>query len=57
MSNQDIFDILADTEEKLFYAWCKDKDNAAVKKAHKTAKEALKSFAMPTGYYNSYKSN
>lgn len=57
MSNQDIFDILADTEEKLFYAWCKDKDNAALIKAHESAKEALKSFAMATGYYNSYKSN
>lgn len=52
MSNQDIFDILADTEEKLFYAWCNDKDNGALQKAHESAKEALKAFAMATGCRN-----
>lgn len=52
MSNQDIFDVLSDTEAKLFYAWCNDKDNAALKEAHKSAKEALKAFALATGCRN-----
>lgn len=52
MSNQDIFDVLSDTEAKLFYAWCNDKDNSALKEAHKSAEEALKAFAMATGCRN-----
>lgn len=52
MSNQDIFDFLADTEKTLFFAWCNDKDNGALQKAHESVKEALKAFAMATGCRN-----
>lgn len=57
MSDQDIFDILADTEEKLFYAWCNNIGNTNLQKAHESVKAALKSFAMATGCCNSNKSN
>lgn len=52
MSNQDIFDILSDTEEKLFYAWCGDRCNANLKEAHEAAKKALEAFAKATGCHN-----
>lgn len=57
MSNQDIFDILADTEEKLFYAWCRDMDNAALDEAHEAVKKAFEAFAKATGCRNSNNSN
>lgn len=34
MTNQEIFDILADNEEKLFYAWSRDFNNKELKEAH-----------------------
>lgn len=52
MSIQDIFEFLADTEKTLFFAWCNDKDNGALQKAHESVKEALKAFAMATGCRN-----
>ena len=52
MSNQEIFDILADHEEKLFYAKCADSDNEPLKEAHKAAKAALEAFAKATGCHN-----
>ncbi len=52
MTNQEIFDILSDNEEKLFYAWCKDKDNAELKAAHVAARAALVAFSQATGCHN-----
>ena len=33
MTDQEIFEVLADNEEKLFYAVCRDKENETLKKA------------------------
>lgn len=52
MSNQQIFELLADTEEKLFYASCANRGNAELKAAHEAAKKALESFAKATGCHN-----
>ena len=52
MTNQEIFDILADNEEKLFYAWSRDFNNKELKEAHEAAKEALIAFAKATGCHN-----
>lgn len=52
MSNQQIFDILADNEETLFYALCEDRENAELKAAHEAAKKDLESFAKATGCHN-----
>ena len=52
MTDQQIFDILADHEEKLFYALCNDKGNEPLKAAHESAKESLKAFALATGCHN-----
>lgn len=52
MTNQEIFEILAENEEKLFYAWCANRDNEEIKKAHEAAKKALEEFAKKTGCHN-----
>ena len=52
MTDQEIFDILADHAEKLFYALCKNKENEALKTAHENAKQSLKAFALATGCHN-----
>lgn len=52
MSNQQIFEILADNEEKLFYASCANRENAELKAAHEAAKNALELFAKATGCHN-----
>ena len=52
MTNQEIFEILADNEEKLFYALCRDKGNETLKAAHESAKQSLESFALVTGCHN-----
>ena len=52
MTNQEIFEILADNEEKLFYALCRDKDNKTIKTAHESARQSLESFALATGCHN-----
>ena len=52
MSNQEIFEMLAENEQKLFYAVCADKDNADLKAAHAAAKQALEAFAKATGCHN-----
>lgn len=52
MTNQEIFNALADNEEKLFYASVRDKDNAELKAAHAAAKLSLESFAKATGCHN-----
>lgn len=52
MTNQEIFDTLADNEEKLFYAYCADRNNEELKEAHRAAKTALEKFAKVTGCHN-----
>ena len=52
MTDQQIFEILADNEEKLFYALCNDKENEPLRIAHESAKESLKAFALATGCHN-----
>lgn len=52
MSNQQIFELLADNEEKLFYAFCSNRENAELEAAHEAAKKALESFAKATGCHN-----
>lgn len=52
MNNQEIFEMLADNEEKLFYASCADKGNAGLKAAHAAARRALEAFAKATGCHN-----
>lgn len=52
MTNQEIFNTLADNEEKLFYAYCADRNNRELKEAHKAAREALEAFAKATGIHN-----
>ena len=52
MTNQEIFEMLADNEEKLFYAYCADRENEELKAAHAAAKKALEEFAKRTGCHN-----
>lgn len=52
MANQDIFDTLADHEEKLFYMLCNDSENEALRLAHENAKRSLEAFALATGCHN-----
>lgn len=52
MSNQEIFNILANNEEVLFYACIRDKDNKELKTAHDNARKALEEFAKSTGCSN-----
>lgn len=52
MTNQEIFEMLADNEEKLFYALCRDKDNNTLKAAHESARQSLEAFALATGCHN-----
>lgn len=52
MTNQEIFEILTDNEERLFYALCNNKENKALQKAHANAKQTLEDFACATGCHN-----
>lgn len=52
MTNQEIFDVLAENECKLFYAYCADSKNEELKAAHQAAKQALIAFANLTGCHN-----
>ncbi len=52
MTNQEIFDVLAENECRLFYACCADSDNENLKIAHQAAKQALIDFAKATGCHN-----
>lgn len=52
MTNQELFDILAEYEAKLFYAYCADPKNEALKAAHAAARKALEDFAKATGCHN-----
>ena len=51
MSNQEIFEMLADNEEKLFYAYNANKTEE-LKAAHQAARIALETFARATGCHN-----
>lgn len=48
-NNKAVFDILADTESKLFYAKIRNGDNKAIDEAHKAVKGAFAEFAKATG--------
>ena len=51
MTNQEIFDMLADNEERLCYAyWANPSEE--LKAAHLAAKAALEAFAKATGCHN-----
>lgn len=52
MSNQEIFEILSENEERLFYAMCADSKNEELKAAHTAARQALEAFAKATGCHN-----
>ncbi|MDE7339613.1 MAG: hypothetical protein K2N80_03495 [Lachnospiraceae bacterium] len=52
MTNQEIFEILADNEEKLFYALCQNKENVMLKTTHENAQQSLEAFAFATGCHN-----
>jgi len=52
MTNQEIFETLAENESKLFYAWCADSKNEDLKAAHEAARAALEAFAAATGCHN-----
>ena len=52
MTNQEIFEVLAENECKLFYAKCADRENEELRAAHQAAKEALIAFAAATGCHN-----
>lgn len=52
MTNQQIFETLAENECKLFYAWCADNNNEELRNAHLAARSALEAFAKATGCHN-----
>ena len=49
MTNQEVFEMLSENEAILFYAYCEDRDNEALKAAHESIKQALINFARDTG--------
>lgn len=51
MNDQEILDMLADNEEKLFYAYVANKTDE-LKAAHQAAKDALEAYARATGRLN-----
>lgn len=55
MTNQEIFEMLADAENELFCKWSNMPDGAekeAIKDAHASARHALVTFAKATGCHN-----
>lgn len=51
MTNQEIFDMLVENEERLFYAYIRNKTES-LRIAHEAAKQALETFAKETGCHN-----
>lgn len=49
MTTNEIIDVLAETESKLFYAFCHDPKNESLKIAHASAKKALEDYAKAMG--------
>lgn len=52
MTNQQLFEALAENEMRLFYAMRRNPENEILAAAHKAAKEALVAFAAATGCHN-----
>ena len=52
MTNQQIFETLAENEMRLFYAMRKHPEDETLAAAHKAAREALITFAAATGCHN-----
>lgn len=52
MTHQEIFELLAENECKLFYAVSRDPKNEGLKAAHIAARQALEAFAKATGCHN-----
>lgn len=56
MSNQKIFEMLAECEQELFYvcfdAYVDGRDTTDLKAAHAATKQALEAFAKATGCHN-----
>lgn len=51
MTNKEIFEVLAENECKLFYAYCANPTDE-LKDTHNAAKQALEAFAKATGVTN-----
>ena len=49
MTTNEILDVLAENESKLFYAFCRDPKNEGLKIAHAAAKKALEDYAKAIG--------
>ena len=49
MTTNEILDVLAENESKLFYAFCRDPKNEGLKIAHESAKKALEDYAKAMG--------
>ena len=49
MTTNEILDVLAENESKLFYAFCRDPKNEGLKIAHESAKKALEDYAKSMG--------
>ena len=49
MTTNEILDVLAENESKLFYAFCRDPKNEGLKMAHEAAKKALEDYAKSAG--------
>lgn len=52
MTNQEIFEMLAENECKLFYAKMQNIGNQQIADAHAAVKKALEEFAATTGCHN-----
>lgn len=56
MSNQEIFEMLADVECELFHKWAdmdpQEPGYEEIKAAHQAARKALETFARATGCHN-----
>lgn len=52
MTHQEIFEVLAENECKMFYAVSSDPKNEELKAAHTAARQALEAFAKATGCHN-----
>lgn len=49
MTTNEILDVLAENERKMFYAFCRDPKNEGLKIAHESAKKALEDYAKEMG--------
>ena len=54
MTNQEVFEMLSENEARLFYAYCDDRDNKALKAAHESVNyassntlESVYTFVLP----------